>query len=45
MDVDAYDGAVPVKSFQRRMVCTRCGAIGADVRPNWTEAPLKPPLR
>jgi hypothetical protein len=32
MEVDGYDGAVPVKSFQRRMVCTRCGAIGADVR-------------
>jgi hypothetical protein len=45
MEVDVYDGAVPVKSFQRRMVCTRCGPIGADVRPNWTEAPLKPTLR
>jgi hypothetical protein len=27
---------VPVKSF--------LGAIGADVRPNWTEVPLMPPL-
>jgi hypothetical protein len=45
MDVDAYDGAVPLKSFQRRMVCARCGAIGADVRPNWTEAPPKLPPR
>ena len=45
MELDGYDGAVPVKSFQRRMVCTRCGVIGADVQPNWTEAPLKPPRR
>jgi hypothetical protein len=26
---------VPVRSLCRRMVCTRCGMIGADVRPDW----------
>jgi hypothetical protein len=26
-----------VKSFEPRMVCTKCGTIGADVRPNWRE--------
>ncbi len=28
---------VPVPSFAPRMVCTRCGMIGADARPNWSE--------
>ena len=26
-----------VPSFGTRMVCTVCGAIGADARPNWNE--------
>jgi hypothetical protein len=26
---------VPVPAFGPRMVCTRCGIIGADARPNW----------
>jgi hypothetical protein len=30
-----YD--VPVLSFGPRMVCTRCGIIGAGARPNWKE--------
>jgi hypothetical protein len=25
--------------LDRRAVCTRCGMIGADVRPNWNERP------
>jgi len=28
---------VTVPSFGPRMVCTTCGAIGADARPNWNE--------
>jgi hypothetical protein len=28
---------VPVPTFGPRMVCTKCGTIGADVRPNWQE--------
>jgi hypothetical protein len=28
---------VTVPSFCPRMVCTVCGAIGADARPNWNE--------
>jgi hypothetical protein len=28
---------VPVPTFGPRMVCTRCGIIGADARPNWLE--------
>ncbi len=35
--VDSYDGDVTVLAFGPRMVCTHCGAIGADTRPNWIE--------
>jgi hypothetical protein len=37
-DVDRYPDAVPVPAFGPRMVCTRCGMIGADARPNWAES-------
>jgi len=37
LDVSAYPDDVPVPSFGPRMVCTVCGAIGADARPNWQE--------
>jgi hypothetical protein len=36
-NVDAYPEAVPVPAFGPRMVCTACGMIGADARPNWRE--------
>jgi hypothetical protein len=31
----------PVLTFGPRMVCTRCGIIGADARPNWREQPAR----
>jgi hypothetical protein len=37
INVDAYPGDVTVPNFGPRMVCKICGAIGADVRPNWNE--------
>jgi hypothetical protein len=37
MNVDAFGDAVPVPSFGPRMVCTACGIVGADARPNWQE--------
>jgi hypothetical protein len=38
LDVRGYGDDVRVPSFGRpRMVCTVCGAIGADTRPNWNE--------
>jgi hypothetical protein len=37
MNVDHLPGDLTVKSFEPRMVCTKCGTIGADVRPNWRE--------
>ena len=32
-----YPDDMAVPSFVPRMVCTVCGAIGADARPNWNE--------
>jgi hypothetical protein len=37
MNVDHLPGDLTVKSFEPRMVCTKCGTVGADVRPNWRE--------
>jgi len=37
LDVSSYGDDVPVPWFRQRMVCTTCGAIGADARPNWQE--------
>ena len=37
VDADFLPGDVVLKSLEPRMVCTQCGLIGADVRPNWSE--------
>ena len=37
LDVNGLADDVAVPSFGPRMVCTACGAIGADARPNWNE--------
>jgi hypothetical protein len=37
MNVDHLPGDLTVPPFGPRMVCTKCGMIGADVRPNWRE--------
>ena len=37
LDVSAFSDDVTVPSFGPRMVCTVCGAIGAEARPNWNE--------
>src|SRR5271165_6274510 len=36
MNADWLPHEPPVRSLCRRMVCTRCGMIGADVRPDWS---------
>jgi hypothetical protein len=41
MNVDHLPGRVIVPSFGRRMVCTYCGTIGSDVRPNWQKSTQK----
>jgi hypothetical protein len=37
LSADPWHDDVPVPSFGPRMVCTRCGIIGADARLNWRE--------
>ena len=44
MKVDHYPEDLTVSSFGPRMVCTRCGIIGADARPNWKEQPARETL-
>jgi hypothetical protein len=35
VNVDRYADHLPVPAFGPRMVCTGCGFIGADARPDW----------
>ena len=44
IDVSAYSDNVLVPAFGPRMVCTFCGAIGADARPNWNERNQQEPI-
>jgi hypothetical protein len=37
LDVNDFADDVAVPLFGPRMVCTVCGAVGADARPNWNE--------
>jgi hypothetical protein len=37
MNVDGFGDRIPVAAFGPRIVCTSCGIVGADVRPNWKE--------
>ena len=39
IDADFLADEVVLKSVEPRMVCSRCGLIGADVRPNWSDQP------
>jgi hypothetical protein len=38
VNVDPLPGDLTMRSFGSKMICTRCGTIGADVRPNWLGA-------
>jgi hypothetical protein len=44
MSADPWPDDVTVPTFGQRMVCTRCGIIGADARPNWNERPERESL-
>ena len=37
IDVSRYADDVALPTFGPRMLCTMCGAVGADARPNWQE--------
>jgi hypothetical protein len=37
LSVDAWPDSVPVPFFGPRMVCTGCGIVSADARPNWKD--------
>ena len=37
IDVERYGDDVPVPWFGPRLRCERCGHLGADARPNWSE--------
>jgi hypothetical protein len=37
LSAEPWPDHVPVPTFGPRMVCTRCGIVGADARPNWRE--------
>ena len=41
-NADWLPDETPVRSLCHRMVCTRCGVIGADVRPDWGPHVNKP---
>jgi hypothetical protein len=40
--IESVISAVP--TFGPRMVCTGCGIVGADARPNWQEQPPRESL-
>ena len=37
LPADRWPDAVLVRGFRPRMVCTVCGIVGADARPDWGE--------
>ena len=46
LDNDQYPDDLPAGTIAPRMVCTRCGGIGAaDLRPNWRYRLERPTLR
>jgi hypothetical protein len=44
MSADPWSDEVSVPSFGPRMVCTNCGTVGADARPNRQEQPPRESL-
>ena len=39
VDADRWPDDTALLDLDRWAVCTKCGMIGADVRPNWSERP------
>jgi hypothetical protein len=43
LNADWLPDETVVRSLRPRMVCTRCGLIGAEVRPDWSPHTNPPP--
>ena len=43
MNADRLPDEMPLRALCPRMVCTACGLIGADVRPDWSAHTNTPP--
>jgi hypothetical protein len=41
LSAERWRDDVAVPAFGPRMVCTGCGIVGADARPNWKEQPAR----
>jgi hypothetical protein len=39
INADRWPDESALQDLDRRAVCTKCGMIGANVRPNWSERP------
>jgi hypothetical protein len=39
IDADHWPDETAVRDLSPNAVCTRCGIIGADVRPDWAQRP------
>jgi hypothetical protein len=44
LSADRWPDDLAVPTFGPRMVCTGCGIVGADARPNWKEQPQRESL-
>jgi hypothetical protein len=44
IEADRWPDDTVLRARDRRAVCTKCGVIGADVRPNWSERPQRESL-
>jgi hypothetical protein len=44
VDADRWPDDTALNDLCPRAVCTKCGTIGADVRPNWSERPKQESL-
>jgi hypothetical protein len=42
---DRFSDETPIRPLGARMVCTQCGHVGADVRPDWSPHTNRPPPR
>jgi hypothetical protein len=44
LNAEPWPDNVLVPTFGPRLVCTHCGIIGTDARPNWREQAKRPSL-